>query len=197
MWIHLSNLVQIRIKKASNIGIILKSFKEAPISRSTFRFCPQDFFFRGQDQHQYIRHKKICTSVSRPSQIMHSTSTSSTNKSSTPNYNPNNYKYCYEFPRPSVTTDNIVFTVEEDEVWLLLIKRKNEPYINSWALPGGFVDPNENLELAALRYVLTGFFFYCFFFSMMYNFLLYIFMMIFIVCQSSLLERNIVECLTC
>jgi 8-oxo-dGTP diphosphatase len=34
---------------------------------------------------------------------------------------------------------------------LLLIKRKNEPFQNCWALPGGFVDENEDLEVAAKR----------------------------------------------
>jgi 8-oxo-dGTP diphosphatase len=34
---------------------------------------------------------------------------------------------------------------------LLLIKRKNEPFQNCWALPGGFVDENEDLEAAAKR----------------------------------------------
>ncbi|WP_300569138.1 NUDIX hydrolase [Flavobacterium sp.] len=34
---------------------------------------------------------------------------------------------------------------------LLLIKRKNEPYKDCWALPGGFVDENEDLEVAARR----------------------------------------------
>ncbi len=34
---------------------------------------------------------------------------------------------------------------------LLLIKRKSEPFQNCWALPGGFVDENEDLEVAAKR----------------------------------------------
>jgi len=98
-----------------------------------------------------IRDKKFTKTIFHSFQNMHSSSSPSS--SGTPNYNPHNYKYCYQWPRPSVTVDNIVFTVEENEVWLLLIKRLNEPFINAWALPGGFVDPNENLELAALRYV--------------------------------------------
>ena len=34
---------------------------------------------------------------------------------------------------------------------LLLIKRKNEPFKDFWALPGGFVNENEDLEVAAIR----------------------------------------------
>jgi 8-oxo-dGTP diphosphatase len=34
---------------------------------------------------------------------------------------------------------------------ILLIKRVNDPYKDCWALPGGFVDENEDLEMAAKR----------------------------------------------
>lgn len=60
-------------------------------------------------------------------------------------YNPGDYQ------RPSLTVDILVFTIESDELKLLLIKRKNHPYINSWAIPGGFVDINESSENAAKR----------------------------------------------
>jgi 8-oxo-dGTP diphosphatase len=49
-----------------------------------------------------------------------------------------------------VTVDAVVVKKTPDYE-LLLIKRKNEPFKNCWALPGGFVDENEDLEAAAKR----------------------------------------------
>lgn len=48
-----------------------------------------------------------------------------------------------------VTVDVLVINKKTDEI--LLIKRLNEPFKNHWALPGGFVDENEDLEQAARR----------------------------------------------
>ena len=60
--------------------------------------------------------------------------------------------YTYEYPRPSVSVDVIVFGLDESQkLKLLLIQRANNPYKNYWALPGGFVDMDEDLEDAALR----------------------------------------------
>lgn len=58
-----------------------------------------------------------------------------------------------EYERPSVTVDMLVFAVNEawDALRLLLIRRKNHPFINCWALPGGFVEIDESLEEAARR----------------------------------------------
>ena len=50
-------------------------------------------------------------------------------------------------PRPAVTVDLVVLCAGE----LLLIERGNEPFAGSWALPGGFVDPDERVEDAAAR----------------------------------------------
>jgi len=52
---------------------------------------------------------------------------------------------------PSVTTDIIVFTIKENKLKVLLVKRKIEPFKDSWALPGGFVKIKESLEKAARR----------------------------------------------
>jgi len=59
--------------------------------------------------------------------------------------------YRYDYPHPAVTTDIVIFTLEENELKVLLIERSNEPYKGRWALPGGFVDIDEDLESAALR----------------------------------------------
>ena len=48
-----------------------------------------------------------------------------------------------------VTVDVLVINKKADEI--LLIKRLNEPFKDCWALPGGFVDENEDLEQAARR----------------------------------------------
>jgi len=72
------------------------------------------------------------------------------------NYKPGNYE------RPSVTVDMVLFTLDDQEqedlkkvpekvLKVLLIKRKNHPFINCWALPGGFVDINESIEEAVYR----------------------------------------------
>lgn len=59
-------------------------------------------------------------------------------------------KYVYEWPRPMVTVDAVVFRLEP-AAEVLLIKRYNEPYKDHWAFPGGFVEMDEELEDAAAR----------------------------------------------
>lgn len=60
-------------------------------------------------------------------------------------------KYIYDWPRPMVTVDAVVFAFFKSRVKLLLISRKNGPFRGKWALPGGFVDIDEELEDAAAR----------------------------------------------
>lgn len=60
-------------------------------------------------------------------------------------YDPNKYA------RPSVTADNIVFSMRDGKAVVLLIKRGGHPYIGQWAFPGGFVGMNESTEDAAAR----------------------------------------------
>ena len=60
-------------------------------------------------------------------------------------------KYEYEWPRPMVTVDVALFSESKGGEKVLLIKRGNEPYKGMWALPGGFVDIEEELEAAAAR----------------------------------------------
>jgi len=59
--------------------------------------------------------------------------------------------FTYQFARPAVTVDIIIFRLSENIPEVLLIKRGNEPYKGQWALPGGFVDKDEALEHAADR----------------------------------------------
>jgi 8-oxo-dGTP diphosphatase len=60
-------------------------------------------------------------------------------------------QYCYDFPRPAVTTDIILFTFQEGTLRILLIRRAGAPFQGEWAFPGGFVGMDEPLEAAALR----------------------------------------------
>jgi 8-oxo-dGTP diphosphatase len=48
--------------------------------------------------------------------------------------------HTYEYPLPAVTVDMVVFTIRNGELKVLLIRRRDDPYRGSWALPGGFVD---------------------------------------------------------
>ncbi|MEW5820552.1 MAG: NUDIX domain-containing protein [Cyanobacteriota bacterium] len=53
--------------------------------------------------------------------------------------------------KPSVTVDIVIFTIQDNDLQVLLIKRKTPPFKDSWAIPGGFIHVNETLEDAALR----------------------------------------------
>ena len=61
------------------------------------------------------------------------------------NYDENKYR------RPSNTVDMILFTVYEGNLKVLLVKRKNHPFIGDWAMPGGFIEFEEDMEQAVLR----------------------------------------------
>lgn len=50
-----------------------------------------------------------------------------------------------------VTVDNVIFTISENQLQVLLIKRDIEPFKWTWAIPGGFVLDNEDCEKAAYR----------------------------------------------
>jgi 8-oxo-dGTP diphosphatase len=53
--------------------------------------------------------------------------------------------------QPSVTVDIIVVALAGGRFKVLLIKRKKPPFEGCWAIPGGFVEPDEPLEAAARR----------------------------------------------
>ncbi|WP_238928368.1 NUDIX hydrolase [Bulleidia sp. zg-1006] len=55
------------------------------------------------------------------------------------------------YEKASQTADCLVFTVDEGKLKVLLIQRRNHPFIHDWAMPGGFLDMNEDLDGAALR----------------------------------------------
>ncbi len=57
----------------------------------------------------------------------------------------------YEYPRPMVTVDILVLKIQDKVLKVLLIKRKHEPYVDCWALPGGFIEMTESLREAAAR----------------------------------------------
>ena len=56
-----------------------------------------------------------------------------------------------DHPRPSLTADIAVLRQNSGARQLLLIKRRNPPYRDCRALPGGFLDPNETIEACARR----------------------------------------------
>lgn len=58
----------------------------------------------------------------------------------------------------ALTVDNVIFGFDDGDLKVLLIKRHEEPFLNNWALPGDFVQPTEDLDLAPKRILkeLTG-----------------------------------------
>jgi 8-oxo-dGTP diphosphatase len=56
-----------------------------------------------------------------------------------------------KYPPFAVTVDLVVLTVRNEALNVLTVKRSEAPFKGRWALPGGFVRPNENLEQAAQR----------------------------------------------
>ena len=63
----------------------------------------------------------------------------------------NELKYCYKYPRPSVTTDCVVFAAGSGGAEVLLVQRGAEPFKGRWAFPGGFLNMDESAEQGALR----------------------------------------------
>ncbi|MDB4942975.1 MAG: ADP-ribose pyrophosphatase [Labilithrix sp.] len=63
-----------------------------------------------------------------------------------------------DFPRPSITVDLVILTVQDRDLRVLLVQRGDHPFKDRWALPGGFVrvsddrkNQGEDLDAAALR----------------------------------------------
>ena len=60
-------------------------------------------------------------------------------------YDENRYR------RPSNTVDMILMTVSDCKLKILLVKRKDHPFIHDWAMPGGFINFDEDMETAVRR----------------------------------------------
>jgi len=55
------------------------------------------------------------------------------------------------FESPGVTVDLVLFTVNENRLKVMLVKRAEEPFRNDWSLPGGFIKVGESLDSAVQR----------------------------------------------
>ncbi|MDF2849493.1 NUDIX hydrolase [Sphingobacterium multivorum] len=60
-------------------------------------------------------------------------------------------KYTYDYPRPAVTVDCVIFGFDKNQLKVLLTKRAIEPFVGKWAFPGGFIQEDENADDCALR----------------------------------------------
>ena len=60
-------------------------------------------------------------------------------------------KYSYDYPRPALCCDTVVFSGPASARKVLLVRRACEPFKGCWALPGGFVDEGERPVEAARR----------------------------------------------
>jgi 8-oxo-dGTP diphosphatase len=59
--------------------------------------------------------------------------------------------FTYEYPHMAVTVDVVLFDTSSQNKSVLLIKRRNAPFKDRWALPGGYVDMTESVIDAAKR----------------------------------------------
>ncbi len=56
-----------------------------------------------------------------------------------------------KYKHPSCTVDMILMTIHEGELKILLVKRKDHPFIGDWATPGGFIGIDEDMDAAVQR----------------------------------------------
>lgn len=59
--------------------------------------------------------------------------------------------HSYEFARPALAVDIVVFALDQEDLQVMLIERKLKPFEGQWALPGGCVRVDETLDEAARR----------------------------------------------
>jgi 8-oxo-dGTP diphosphatase len=60
-------------------------------------------------------------------------------------------EFTYEYEKPVLAVDAVVFGFDYGDLKILLIKRGLEPFIGQWALPGGFVRKGESPDRAVRR----------------------------------------------
>ena len=61
------------------------------------------------------------------------------------------FPYQYKYEHMAVTTDCVIFTYEERQLKVLLVRRALDPYRGRWALPGGFLRNTETAVQGAMR----------------------------------------------
>jgi 8-oxo-dGTP diphosphatase len=59
-----------------------------------------------------------------------------------------------QYQHAVIATDIVIFTIIDNDLKVLLIKMKKSPFEDSWAMPGGLIEPDESLEKAAYRHLL-------------------------------------------
>jgi 8-oxo-dGTP diphosphatase len=57
---------------------------------------------------------------------------------------------------PAITTNVVVFTLRDGALKVLLVRRGNEPFKSMWALPGGHLGADEDLDASAMRTLEEG-----------------------------------------
>lgn len=57
----------------------------------------------------------------------------------------------HRLPTVTMTTDIVIFTIRDQRLEILLIQRGNPPFQECWALPGGLLEPDEDLDVCARR----------------------------------------------
>ena len=60
----------------------------------------------------------------------------------------------YKYEHAAVTNDCVIFTYEDWQLKVLLVRRGGEPFAGEWAFPGGFLRNDESAEQGALRELL-------------------------------------------